>query len=322
MHLRPLGHLSIAGTGNFRASLSGLAAKRRELSLGNRTFDAGEFADARGVLVVWFTGRARVMGLPVRSLVLGFALLTSSLSSGCGGAPEPRVQHEPTVRLPTARSTPEPEPVTLPPEDVLFGLMSELAAMRGCLGGPGALQLRWEVDKYGSAGGYEVRWSTRQAPEEVSCITKLIDARHFELPSGATRGIAEWTFVKELPTDPRFTSKKRARRPAKSRAQGVQFEPPGSLSNTDVDGVVQSGMRLYAHCLRAGVEAKSSIKGRLALSWNVDERGRATDVADAGSDLGDQHVVDCTAECFYALRYPSPKTQPVRITYSLLFNED
>lgn len=215
-----------------------------------------------------------------------------------------------------------PEAVTLPAEDVLFGLMSELDAMRGCLAGPGALQLRWEVDKYGSARDYEVRWSTRQAPDEVTCISKLIDARRFELPPGATRGVAEWTFVRELPTDPRFASKKRRTRLAKSRAQGVQFEPPGSLSNTEVDGVVQSGMRLYAHCLRAGVEAKSSIKGRLALSWNVDERGRAKDVADAGSDLGDQQVVDCTAECFYALQYPSPKSQPVRITYSLLFNED
>jgi hypothetical protein len=194
--------------------------------------------------------------------------------------------------------------------------------MRNCLKSTGALQLRWEVDKGGNAHEYSVIWATNDARAAVDCVSKLIDERHFELPPGAERGLAEWTFVRELPTDPRVKSKKRKSRRGNHRAQGVQFDPPGSLNNTEVDGVVQSGMRLYAHCLRAGVEAKSSLSGRLALSWSVDERGRATGMADAGSDLGDQQVVDCAAECFYALQYPLPNTAPVRITYSLLVNED
>lgn len=194
--------------------------------------------------------------------------------------------------------------------------------MRNCLGKAGTLQLRWEVDNSGNAHEYSVVRATDEGQEAVDCISKLIDERRFELPAGAERGVAEWTFVRALPADSRLGSKRRRARRNKNRNQGVQFDPPGSLSTTEVDGVVQSGMRLYAHCLRAGVEAKSSLSGRLALSWNVDKHGRATDMADAGSDLGDQQVIDCAAECFYALQYPRPSTEPVRITYSLMLNED
>jgi hypothetical protein len=240
---------------------------------------------------------------------------------GCGGSVE-TPPAPPKAAPAEAEPNVEPTPVPLAAEDVLFGLQSELTTMRACLAEPGALQLRWEVDKHGAARDFAVVWGTHEQSTSAGCLAKLIGDRHFELPRGASLGSAQWTFVHELPLDAKLGSKRKARKRKGNRNQGVRFDPPGSLDSGEVDGVVEGGMRLYAHCLRAGVEAKSSISGRLALSWKVDGQGRATEMADAGSDLDDQQVVDCAAECFYALDYPKPDAAPVKITYSLLLNED
>lgn len=244
--------------------------------------------------------------------------------AACGGAsPEPPAQ-EPKVQRRESSHRKEAKAVELPAEDVLFALQSQLPAMRSCLSAGSVVQLQWQVDKQGQARDYEVVWSSPQNSSDapLSCLASLIDERHFELPEGASVGTARWTFIRDLPTAGSGSKRKRAARPNKRRAQGVRIDPPNSLDTTEVDGVVESGMRLYAHCLRAGVVASSAIHGHLALTWNVDRSGRASEVLDAGSDLGDQGVIDCAAECFYALQYPSPNVEPVRITYSLLFNED
>lgn len=254
---------------------------------------------------------AHLLRFPASSLLL----LGCSGPAAEGPAPKPPV---PVASAPEA----EPSPVELEPEAILFGLQSQLRSMRACLTEPGAQQLRWEVDKYGNPTEFEVVWSTIDSGGSFDCLTALISQRQFELPNGAQRGRAEWTFVHDLPKAQTKSAQRQQKRAKKNRNQGVVFEPPGSLDSGEVDGVVQGGLRLYGHCLRAGVEARSSISGRLALSWNVDARGQATEMTDAGSDLGDQQVVDCAAECFYALQYPKPTSSPVRITYSLLFNED
>lgn len=244
--------------------------------------------------------------------------------AACGGAAsEPALQEPKVQRQQSSRRT-DVKPVELPAQDVLFALQSQLPAMRSCLSSGSVVQLQWQVDGQGQAHDYKVVWSNPQDSGDVplSCLASLIDERHFELPENAGAGTARWTFVRELQPASSASKKKHAGRSSKRRAQGVRFDPPNSLDATEVDGVVQSGMRLYAHCLRAGVVANSAIHGSLALTWNVDKSGRASEVLDAGSDLGDQSVVDCAAECFYALQYPRPNVEPVRITYSLLFNED
>lgn len=268
----------------------------------------------------WSGDFERDIDAAVRVPSLRIATL-SALLWGCGGTVEPPPS-PPRAVVAAPEPSVEAEPVPLAPEDVLFGLQSDLTRMRACLTEPGALQLRWEVDKQGASRDFSVVWATHEQPDNVVCLSKLIGERNFELPKGATLGSAQWTFVRELPLESKLGTKRKARKRKANRGQGVKFDPPGSLDSGEVDGVVEGGMRLYAHCLRAGVEAKSSISGRLALSWKVDNQGRATEMADAGSDLGDQQVVDCAAECFYALDYPKPNDAPVRITYSLLFNED
>lgn len=234
---------------------------------------------------------------------------------------------EPAARKPKTAVDPEPAQVAprrptsvqLPAADVLFGLQSDLPAMRACLPSSGSLQLAWTVDERGESKDFRANWTT--LPQAVtdqtleSCLRPLIERRHFELPSGATQASATWTFVKKLPVE-------RSRRGRDRRQGGVEFDPPGSLPTAEVDGIVQSGMRLYAHCLRAGIEKRSNLHGKLSLSWQVDANGNARTMVDAGSNLKDQAVIDCAAECFYALRFPEPKQAPVKVTYSLLLNED
>jgi hypothetical protein len=211
----------------------------------------------------------------------------------------------------------------VPAEDVLFALQSDLEALRACLPESGSIQLGWTIDSGGESSDFHVKWTTleRTSAERALqlCLSPRIQQRHFELPTGASEGSATWTFVKELPLE---HGKKRKSKSAKRRGRGVEFDPPGSLPAEEVDGIVQSGMKLYAHCLRTGVMKQSDLHGRLSLSWQVDADGKAQSMYDAGSDLKDQDVIDCAAECFYALRFPEPTAAPVRVTYSLLLNED
>lgn len=236
-----------------------------------------------------------------------------------GGEPAARKPKPPVEPLPAQDMPNESARVQLPAADVLFGLQSDLAAMRACLPTSGSLQLAWVVDQRGESQGFQVNWTTlppaatQQALE--SCLQPRIERRHFELPPGATHADATWTFVKKLPVE-------RGRRARSQRRGGVEFDPPGSLQSSEVDDVVQSGMKLYAHCLRAGVERRSNLRGKLSLSWQVDADGNPGSMFDAGSDLKDQTVIDCAAECFYALRFPEPLQAPVKVTYSLLLNED
>jgi hypothetical protein len=227
--------------------------------------------------------------------------------------------------LNTAAATAEPTPPQRPelaPEDVLFGLQSELETLRACLPEAGSLQLRWSVAKSGDSRDFAVNWTTLSEAATSravdSCLGPRIQQRHFEVPNGTSVATATWTFVKKLPLE-RGNRRVKA---AKRRGQGVQVDPPGSLHSDEVDAIVQSGMKLYAHCLRSGIEKQSDLHGKLTLSWQVDAQGNASSMFDAGSDLSSQTVIDCAAECFYALRFPEPASQPVKVTYSLLLNED
>ena len=246
------------------------------------------------------------------------------VASACGGPPEPEVQRAeraPSRSLKATRSVERVAPPPIPPEDVLFGLRSALPDLRSCLTAPGAVRVEWLVDEKGRSSDFEVVWTEQQVDADVlPCLAALIEERSFDVPDDARTGLASWTFVRDLQALHREGPSRKRRRT--SRNQGVQFDPPGRLDAAQVDGVVQNGMRLYAHCLRAAVEEESSVGGRLALSWLVDEDGRPREVTDAGSDIDNEAVVDCAAECFYALEFPPPSGGSVKVTYALLFNED
>jgi len=247
--------------------------------------------------------------------------LLTLLLAACGGGREPVVRAAETPPVRNVQRTPKSKPPKpLPAEDVLFGLRSVLSELRACLTEPGAIRLQWRVDRRGNPTDFDVVWSEQPESQVAPCLTAIIAERSFQLPDGQQAGIASWTFVRDLKT---ATSRSgRATGTRRARNHGVQFDPPGRLDADEVNGVVEGGMRLYAHCLRAAVERESSVGGKLALSWLVDEQGRPSDVADAGSDIGDQAVVDCAAECFYALEFPEPSGGSVKVTYALLFNED
>lgn len=250
------------------------------------------------------------------------ALLTLLLSS-CGGTPEPAASAsaaEPARASRIQRAAKPKPPKPLPPENVLFALQPALGELRACLTDPGAIRLQWRVDQRGNASDFDVLWSEQPDTQVKPCLAELIAQRSFQLPQDEQTAIASWTFVRDLKAATSRTAKSSRKR--RARNEGVQFDPPGRLDADEVNGIVQSGMRLYAHCLRAAVEEESSVGGKLALSWLVDERGQPSDVTDAGSDIDNDAVVDCAAECFYALKFPVPNGGAVKVTYALLFNED
>lgn len=249
-------------------------------------------------------------------------MLLSLVLPNCGGsAPVAQVSRPATARAslsgPSPSSSSSPVRGELSPKDVVFGLNLRDGGPRRCFEGqpdqPLRVRVRWEVDTKGQP--HAVAAEAAEAPREVTrCLEQWVEERTFSAGEGRSR--AQWTFVSNAP---KVDTAKRRR---SAREQGASFEPSGRLSTWEVDSVVHAAFPLYGHCLRAGVNENSKLSGALVLRWTVDERGRVSDVVDAGSDLSSQRVIDCAAEAFYALRFDPPRSGAVEVTYPILLNTD
>jgi hypothetical protein len=166
------------------------------------------------------------------------------------------------------------------------------------------------------------------------CLSRFVSELHFEPESGPRR--AHWTFVAGLGgsklerlAEQRARRRKQTKgfdkpRTERGRMHGVELDPnsPGTLPSERVTDVAEAGFRLYAHCLREGLDRDHYLSGRVLLRFTIDAAGRVRDVRDAGSDLPDPMAVDCVAQGFYALQFPAPRGGAVKVTYPILLNEE
>ena len=84
------------------------------------------------------------------------------------------------------------------------------------------------------------------------------------------------------------------------------------MSELSAEGTV----RAYFDALNRRDKVGGSVKFRLA----IDERGRVTQLQDAGSKMPDPLAVDCIAEGFYAMNFPAPSGGSVSALYQLRLN--
>lgn len=219
-----------------------------------------------------------------------------------------------------AERAPELEP--LQPEQVLFGFRGRLSEVRDCFDGSdaGIIRLQWLVNADGRVGDTRIEQSTVEARAVQNCLTRVVADLNF--PEQDARASASWTFVHGV-TDAEAQDRARRKKRRTAPGNGVSVDPssPGKLPVSEIESVAEHGFRLYAFCMREGLNRNTRLNGRVALRFTIDRDGQVKDVRDAGSDLGDPEVIDCVAEAFYAMRFPEPEGGDVHVRYALLLNE-
>jgi hypothetical protein len=195
----------------------------------------------------------------------------------------------------------------------------------------GMLRMTWQVDPSGTASRARVEVQRIGDPTIGRCLSEQITSLRFGARDSATE--ARWTFVSRLyePPSPEEEARKKERErkryrgrkpPPRPAEKGVAIESssPGFMEPSMVDDVVSANFGLFAHCYRGALERKPGLAGVVRLRFVIGASGNVESVRDAGSDLPDGKLVDCVAEGFYALSFPRPPRDEVRVLYRLVFD--
>jgi hypothetical protein len=215
----------------------------------------------------------------------------------------------------------------LEPARVVNAMRSNELELRKCFfrapSSSGFVRIGWLVDKTGVVQNPAVKDSTIQNTEVESCLTSRVGELRFGELSQA--GKAEWTYVYRL-AEPmtekqkKSAAKKRKKDDADGEDQpGVVIDPssPGSIDPDKIHETIHSGYRLFARCYRDGFDRDTSLTGSIVFRFVIGEKGRITRILDGASDLPDRRVIDCVAESFYALEFPTSPSGEVKVTYRL-----
>jgi hypothetical protein len=258
-------------------------------------------------------------------------LLLATWCAACGGEPAP-VKSSATVARPAVAKPAKARDPELDVGQVVLGLRGHEAELHECFrlgGGEGAsfVELTWRVGPDGAVESTAVGRST-STPPVAECLSERLSGARFGRP-GQTRR-ASWTFVGGLvrfeDADTRKRNNKNAKKKNKSGnnegESGIVIEPssPGKLDYEAVEGVVQVGYRLFAHCYRDGLERDPTLGGAVRLRFVIGMDGQVARVIDGGSDLPDEAVVACVAEGFFAMRFPKPAGGNVHLRYRIHFD--
>jgi hypothetical protein len=188
------------------------------------------------------------------------------------------------------------------------------------IGSRGAVTLHFTVDTRGAVEEARVAWSSIGKSSVGEClVSRFLEQRFGEITHPAE---GRWTFVFNL-TDPIDDQQreKLLKKAATDKRNSYELLPEstGTIDAGRVDEIVQVNYPLYAHCYRDSIRRRGESRGLLRLRLHIDENGRLTDIDDAGSVLPDPYAVDCMAEAFFAMDFPSPTGGPVLIRYGLDF---
>ena len=249
----------------------------------------------------------------------------------CGGAAEP-AKEPTTVARPAVRAEAKVELPKLDPGQIVLGLRGHEPELHECFElaqvvDPAFVQLAWRVNGEGAVEDIRVLNSTSPSEAVATCLAERLSPARFGRPGKAKA--AAWTFVGGLV---RFEddatrrrnriNQKRKNKKANEGEEGVIIErsSPGKLDPQAVEGIVQSGYKLFAHCYRDGLDRDPTLGGAVRLRFVIGSDGRVARVIDGGSDLPDVGVVACVAESFFALEFPRPAGGNVHLRYRVHFD--
>jgi hypothetical protein len=268
-----------------------------------------------------------IQGVVARRRCVGLALS----AFGCGSAPPPSAPPS-AARPSVARTAAKPSLPKLDPGQIVLGLRGHEAELHECfqLAGaesPSFVQLAWRVSEEGAVENVQIQSSTAPNAEVAPCLTERLSEARFGRP-GSPKA-ASWTFVGGLvrfeDEATRRRNKLNARRKNKKANEGeegvvIERSSPGKLDPQAVEGIVQNGYKLFAHCYRDGLDRDPTLGGAVRLRFVIGADGHVARVIDGGSDLPDAGVVACVAESFFALEFPRPAGGNVHLRYRVHFD--
>lgn len=252
----------------------------------------------------------------LRALGRSLALAGTALLAGCGG-------QSAVASTPTADDA--PAPAWLDSKQVVFAMRGSEEEYRKCfmraITSRGYVQTRFRVDPEGSVHDVEIVRSTIGHGHVEECLKNHLRSQRFGEVSGAQLG--KWTFVFRLsePIADKDFKRKLAQARSRETDGGVQLGPDsiGRIDPAAVEDIAMAGYPLFAGCYRDSIQRRTVAGGVLKLRFVIDESGFVSDVADAGTVLPDPFAVDCIAEGFFAMNFPSPEGGPVEASFRLDF---
>lgn len=98
----------------------------------------------------------------------------------------------------------------------------------------------------------------------------------------------------------------------------VEFSKVGTMAPPEIQDVVVAEFGRFRSCYEKGLARNRSLQGRVSARFIIDESGAVQHVANAGSDLPDDDVVDCVLRVFPTLRFPQPVGGTVSVVYPIV----
>jgi len=96
----------------------------------------------------------------------------------------------------------------------------------------------------------------------------------------------------------------------------------GRLPPEAIQRVVRANFGRFRLCYEHGLEARPTLRGRVATRFVIGRDGAVGVAVDDGSTLPDEKVVACVVRTFTALSFPRPEGGTVNVVYPLVFEPE
>jgi hypothetical protein len=94
----------------------------------------------------------------------------------------------------------------------------------------------------------------------------------------------------------------------------------GRLPAEIIQRIVRQNFGRFRLCYENGLRGNPSLQGRVTVKFVIDRGGSVATVADGGSDVPDQSVVECVVRAFTNLSFPQPDGGMVTVVYPIMFS--
>jgi hypothetical protein len=126
------------------------------------------------------------------------------------------------------------------------------------------------------------------------------------------------------PVEPKNDAQAPAPAEAPPPPPGVEASPGptrGQLPKAALNDGIQAAMPKFTACYAKAAQRHPELRGRILVNFVVAEDGSVPYAAslEQGTDLPNNHVIDCVLRAFQSLHFPAPQGGRAVVTYPLTF---
>jgi hypothetical protein len=93
----------------------------------------------------------------------------------------------------------------------------------------------------------------------------------------------------------------------------------GRLPPEVIQRIVRQNYGRFRMCYEQGLARNPNLEGRVSVRFVIGRDGSVSNVANGGSDLPDNGVVQCVVRAYYGLSFPQPEGGIVTVVYPIMF---